>query len=47
MKVAFFSAKPYEREFFDAALATGGKGISFTYFEARLSPETASLAAGY
>ncbi|MDB5047092.1 MAG: hydroxyacid dehydrogenase [Fibrobacteres bacterium] len=45
MKVAFFSAKPYEREFFKS---TDPNGIhAFTYFEARLNRETASLAHGH
>lgn len=45
MKVAFFSAKSYERPFFEAADPAGRHPI--TYFEARLTPETASLARGH
>lgn len=44
MDVAFFSAKKYDREFFGAANA--GFGHNITYFETRLSPDTAPLAAG-
>lgn len=43
--MAFFSAKPYERPFFTTADPLGRHPIS--YFEARLTPETASLARGY
>jgi D-lactate dehydrogenase len=45
MKVAVFSAKPYDRRFLDGANA--GRGHELTYFEARLAPETAVLAAGF
>jgi D-lactate dehydrogenase len=44
MKVAVFSAKPYDRRFLDAANA--GVGHRLSYFEARLSLETSELAAG-
>jgi D-lactate dehydrogenase len=44
LKVVFFSAKPYDRRFFDLANAAHGHAI--TYLEARLTHETASLAAG-
>lgn len=43
MDVAIFSAKPYDREFLDAANAEGMHRL--TYFEPRLSIETARLAA--
>jgi D-lactate dehydrogenase len=45
MNIAFFSAKPYEKPFFEAA--GSGSRQSFTYFEASLSAATASLAAGH
>jgi len=45
LKVAFFSAQPYDKEFFQAANQQFGHNISF--FEARLSVKTASLAFGY
>jgi D-lactate dehydrogenase len=45
MHVAFFSAKPYEKPFFEAASA--GAGQSFTFFEASLSEATARLASGH
>lgn len=45
MKVAFFSAKAYEKPFFQAADPEGRH--SFTYFEARLGEDTARLAKGY
>ncbi|MCD6023219.1 MAG: 2-hydroxyacid dehydrogenase [Fibrobacteria bacterium] len=45
MNVAFFSAKPYEKPFFEAAGA--GAGHAFAFFEASLSGATAPLAAGH
>jgi D-lactate dehydrogenase len=45
MRIAFFSTKPYEKAFFDAA-NTGGAHV-FTYFDAALSEVTAPLAAGH
>lgn len=42
--VAVFDAKPYDRRFLDAQ---AGEDLSPHYFEARLSPETAGLAAGF
>lgn len=44
MRVAFFSTKPYDRRFFDAANATHRHDIA--YLEPRLMLETASLARG-
>lgn len=44
MRVAVFSTKPYDRQFVDAANASGRHELS--YFEARLSCETAALAHG-
>jgi len=45
MKIALFSAKPYDRRFFDAANEAHGHEIA--YFEAGLTCETAPLAAGF
>ena len=45
MNVAVFSTKPYDRRFFDAA--NGRHGHELTYLEARLSPESVALAAGF
>jgi D-lactate dehydrogenase len=45
MQIAFFSAKPYDRQFFDAANV--GRGHAIRYLEPRLTEETAVLAAGY
>ncbi len=44
MRVAVFSAKPYDREFLDAAAA--GTGHELHYLEARLTPAAAGLARG-
>ncbi len=46
MQIVVFSAKPYDRQFLDAANAAGGSRHRITYLEARLSPETAALAQG-
>lgn len=43
MKVAVFSTKPYDRHFLDAANAANAHHL--VYFDARLSAETAPLAA--
>jgi D-lactate dehydrogenase len=45
MRIAVFSSKPYDRAFLEAANAAHGHGHTFTYFEPRLSRETAALAA--
>ncbi len=45
MKIAVFSTKPYDEQFFDAANATHNHTIQ--YFEPRLTHTTASLANGY
>lgn len=45
MNVAFFSAKPYDRKFFDLANERFGHGI--TYFETRLTRQTVKLAEGF
>jgi D-lactate dehydrogenase len=46
MKVAVFSTKPYDRKFLDAANAAAGANHEWVYFDTRLEPKTASLAAG-
>ena len=45
MKIAVFSAQPYDRQFLDAANAA--EGHELYYFEAALGPESVALAAGY
>ncbi len=45
MRIAFFSTKPYDRRFFDEAARQSAHVI--TYFEPRLTAETAALAAGH
>ena len=45
MKIAFFSAKLYDREFFDADSLS--KKHPITYFEMALNKETASFTKGY
>jgi D-lactate dehydrogenase len=45
MKIAFFSAKKYDMEFFNKVNRDYGYNID--YFESRLTPETVSLAKGY
>ena len=48
IKVAFFSSKPYDIESFDRVLsAQQNEQIRPTYFEARLSSETADLVKDY
>lgn len=42
MDLALFSAKPYDRRFFEAA----ADGLSLRFFEAKLGPDTAPLAEG-
>ena len=44
MRVAVFSAKPYDQHFLDAANRSAGHAL--TYFDARLSPQTCKLASG-
>jgi D-lactate dehydrogenase len=44
MRIAFFSAHGFDREFFDRANRTHGHDIQ--YLEARLTPATSALAAG-
>lgn len=45
MRIAFFSTKPYDHRFFEAANACHRHEIC--YLEPRLTPATASLARGY
>jgi D-lactate dehydrogenase len=45
VKIAVFSAQPYDRKFLDAANAA--EGHELRYFEAALGPESVALAAGY
>ncbi len=45
MKIAMFSTKSYDREYFDAVNADYGHDIR--YLESRLTPETSSLAEGF
>ena len=45
MRVAVFSTRPYDRQFLTAANAGGRHELSF--FDARLTAETADLAAGF
>ena len=45
MKIAVFSAKPYDRQFLGAANAAEGHELQ--YFEAALGPESVALAAGH
>ncbi len=44
-KIAVFDTKPYDRRFFEEANKT--YGFQITYFEAKLRPQTAQLAAGF
>jgi D-lactate dehydrogenase len=45
MRIAVFSTKPYDRDALDAANRSHGHAL--TYFEARLTPDTARLARGF
>lgn len=45
LKIAFFDAKPYDIEFFDAA--NRDLGFKITYFKNHLTSETASLTQGF
>lgn len=45
MRIAFFSTKPYDRVFFNAANADGRHQL--TFIENPLAPDTAALAAGH
>jgi len=45
MKIGFFSAKSYDREYFDSA--NSAYGYQIDYFETQLNAKTVSLASGY
>ncbi len=45
VKIAFFDTKPYDRQFFDRE--NRDFGFEITYFETRLTPKSAPLAAGH
>ena len=45
VKIAFFDAKPYDRESFDRAVE--GTGLDITYLKSHLTKETAPLTEGY
>lgn len=47
MRTAIFSSKPYDREFLDRSNASSGGKHELKFFDARLSRETAALAAGH
>lgn len=47
MRIAVFSTKPYDQRFLNRANAERDHGHELTYFEPRLVPETAPLAAGH
>jgi D-lactate dehydrogenase len=44
MRVVLFDAKPYDKEYFDTRL---GEDLAIEYFEPKLGPQTARLAAGF
>ncbi len=44
-KIAFFDTKPYDRAFF--TVSNANFGFDLTFFEAKLRPRTAALAAGF
>jgi D-lactate dehydrogenase len=46
MKIALFSARKYDREFFDAANASLNAPHEFVYFDVGLSEETAAIVRG-
>lgn len=47
MKVAIFSAKPYDREFLDEANARADPPHDLAFFETRLATDSAMLATGH
>lgn len=50
VKIAFFDAKPYDRKYFDRALELRSierRFLAVKYFDVKLGPDTAKLAAGY
>ncbi len=46
MRIAVFSTKGYDRQFLNAANQAALTNFEFVYFETRLEPQTAGLAAG-
>lgn len=40
IKVAFFDAKPYDKEYFDKY----NRNVDITYYEEKLSPHTAKMS---
>jgi D-lactate dehydrogenase len=44
-KIAFFDAKPYDRQSFDRA--NTGFGFDITYYDAHINPQTVELAYGF
>lgn len=46
MKVVVFSTRPYDREFLDRANAASGHPCHLTYFDTRLSVQSARFASG-
>ena len=47
MHIAFFSAQPYEKPFFEEALASSNSSHTLTYFKTTLDEQTAILAADF
>ena len=47
MKIAIFSAKKYEQDFFELLNKSHNLNYDLEYFESRLSPQTANLAKGH
>ena len=47
MRIAVFSTKPYDRRYLDAANEAAEQPHELTYFEPRLSADTAKLAEGH
>ena len=43
IKVAFFDAKPYDKEYFDKY----NRNVDITYYEEKLSPHTAKMSQGF
>ena len=46
LTVAMFSTQPYDRKFFEGALA-GARSLHVDFFRERLTPKTADMAQGY
>lgn len=47
MRTAVFSSRPYDRDFLDAANEAAAAGHELTFFDVRLTCDTAALAAGH